>query len=460
MSSSLPVLPKSLKDIPRSRNTQNILMPGQLPNDYMPLHHNAPQSATLHPRASVVGSSYSAMLGYSANPIDSVSSHERLFMAPPFISQSLNSEIRQSLCNNNTHGGHTEPTFFPAPACGAPDYMDTITVPDNHTESCTSTVTSDVAKQNEWWADIMNDDWKDILDATATDSQSKSMAQPSNSAASQPAFNQSTSSHSGDICPVPSPPPNNSNASASKQRMRWTPELHESFVHAVNKLGGSEKATPKGVLKLMKVDGLTIYHVKSHLQKYRTARYKPDLSEGTTQEGKTTEELSLDLKACICVILFLVVGLPYYALLREWWYFVFIFLLDQSMDLTEALRLQMEVQKRLHEQLEIQRKLQLRIEEQGKYLQKMFEKQCKSSTQSVQDPSSGDTATPSEPSNSVDKDSDAALDPNRIGDNHPKNSTNVGANLRTSATELTDSPVTATDESELPQEKRRRVHES
>ncbi|CAE6126212.1 unnamed protein product [Arabidopsis arenosa] len=141
-----------------------------------------------------------------------------------------------------------------------------------------------------------------------------------------------------------------SSVATSKQRMRWTPELHEAFVEAVNQLGGSERATPKAVLKLLNIPGLTIYHVKSHLQKYRTARYKPDTSEvtGEPQEKKMTsiEDIkSLDMKT--------------------------------SVEITQALRLQMEVQKRLHEQLEIQRSLQLQIEKQGRYLQMMFEKQQK-----------------------------------------------------------------------------------
>ncbi|KAJ6415483.1 hypothetical protein OIU84_004306 [Salix udensis] len=159
-----------------------------------------------------------------------------------------------------------------------------------------------------------------------------------------------------------------------KPRLRWTADLHDRFVDAVTKLGGPDKATPKSVLRLMGLNGLTLYHLKSHLQKYRIgqqARRQNDTeqskeSRGTSyvnfskgSSGTTTSSPRIDKE-------------------------------EGEIPVAEALNCQIEVQKTLQEHLEVQKKLQMRIEAQGKYLQAILEKAQKSLSQNLSDDSNGD----------------------------------------------------------------------
>ncbi|KAE9611988.1 putative transcription factor MYB-HB-like family [Lupinus albus] len=222
------------------------------------------------------------------------------------------------------------------------EFPDSVPVQNNQAENSTSYISGDNAQTTDLgeWADVdqllsVDDSLFPIWGQFLGDN---NVAEPKPEEAQ---VSQQQHAQSKEVNGLPN---SVSTAPQTKSRMRWTPELHEAFVEAINQLGGSEKATPKGVLKLMKVEGLTIYHVKSHLQKYRTARYKPEPSEGISEKKLTeVEEMnSLDLKT--------------------------------NKGITETLRLQMELQKRLHEQLEIQRELQIQIESQGKCLEMMFEK--------------------------------------------------------------------------------------
>lgn len=77
-------------------------------------------------------------------------------------------------------------------------------------------------------------------------------------------------------------------------RLRWTPELHLRFLHAIERLGGQDRATPKLILELMNIKGLNIAHVKSHLQMYRSKKIDNPTSQVRTEQGILTKGGSTD----------------------------------------------------------------------------------------------------------------------------------------------------------------------
>uniref|UniRef100_A0ACD5ZYQ9 Uncharacterized protein n=1 Tax=Avena sativa TaxID=4498 RepID=A0ACD5ZYQ9_AVESA len=153
-----------------------------------------------------------------------------------------------------------------------------------------------------------------------------------------------------------------SGGEVSRTRLRWTRQLHQQFVGAVSELGGADRATPKSVLRAMGVQGLTLYHLKSHLQKYRLAvsRNLGDKGGGGLSERSSSSESHPnqyhDNKTT---------ALYAFACADE----------DDNHDDDdkEAIRdSTMQMQRKLYEQIEVQRHLQLRMEAQGRYLQSVL----------------------------------------------------------------------------------------
>ncbi|WOL18850.1 Myb family transcription factor [Canna indica] len=141
-----------------------------------------------------------------------------------------------------------------------------------------------------------------------------------------------------------------------KPRLRWTVELHDRFVDAVNQLGGPDKATPKTIMRVMGVKGLTLYHLKSHLQKFRLGKQPhKEFNEQMVKDHAAALELQRNIASSSGS--------------RS---------MTESFNMTSeaAVRMQMEVKRRFHEEIEVQRHLQLRMEAEGRYMQSLLERAC------------------------------------------------------------------------------------
>ncbi|XP_072993409.1 protein PHOSPHATE STARVATION RESPONSE 2-like [Typha latifolia] len=356
ISSPLPDLPvPTEQNYPKLQNSEPIFVERELRSDLATPFHTPFLSNDVVYEPSLQPDSMLA----SDHPT-TISPHDKLLLENSHITESSNCNASLPFTHSLYSGilqppvskyliESTQLTWCPESIHGIVDYPIDVNAANEQGQGNPIVNSDDINKQKESdMADIMNPNWVEVLNNTNIESQVvySSNQTSTNYSIHHPESHPSLPYPSGEP-DIVNNPSSSANAAPAKPRMRWTQELHECFIEAINQLGGSEKATPKGILKLMKVEGLTIYQVKSHLQKYRTTRHKPESSEGTSEKMiSQKEEMSyLDMKT--------------------------------GMGITEALRLQMEVQKQLHEQLEIQRKLQLQIDEHGRFIQMIIEKQCK-----------------------------------------------------------------------------------
>ncbi|KAI3498924.1 hypothetical protein L1887_34711 [Cichorium endivia] len=68
-------------------------------------------------------------------------------------------------------------------------------------------------------------------------------------------------------------------------RLRWSNELHKFFENVVDRLGGVDRATPKMVMQMMNVKGISVSHIKSHLQMCRSMKKEQNHKDGEMVKG-------------------------------------------------------------------------------------------------------------------------------------------------------------------------------
>ncbi|XP_057427276.1 protein PHR1-LIKE 3-like isoform X2 [Lotus japonicus] len=115
------------------------------------------------------------------------------------------------------------------------------------------------------------------------------------------------------------------------------------------------EATPKAIMRTMNVKGLTLYHLKSHLQKYRLGKQSgKDSDDGGKDASYPLESPGTDNSSPM---------LPASDA-------------NEGHEVKEALRAQMEVQSKLHLLVEAEKHLQIRQDAEQRYMA-MVERACK-----------------------------------------------------------------------------------
>lgn len=182
MSSPLPIVPASMdKKFSKLPDTQHITTGMDTRSSLMGPHYAPYVSDTgFSGTLSSSGPGFSSDVHHS-----SFSLHERCCVMPCFIPQSRYLLPSYHSClmwifqplNRNFQGQNTEVTWSPDSVQDILDCSDNVIVGNNQAQNNSIMLPDDITRQDEWWTDMMNEDWKELLnDTTANESQPKVFA--------------------------------------------------------------------------------------------------------------------------------------------------------------------------------------------------------------------------------------------------------------------------------------------